>query len=89
MAAVNPYQVNPYDYAAPPARLEVVVPHDTNEFTTVCRAIYVGVGGHVAAVGLNGTAYLHKNVPSGSYIMGLFKRVNATNTTATDMLAVG
>ncbi len=89
MAAVNPYQVNPYDYAAPPARFEVVVPHASNDFATVCRAIYVGVGGDVAAVGLNNTAYVHKNVPSGSYIMGLFRRVNATGTTATDMLAVG
>lgn len=89
MAASNPYQVNPYDYAAPPSRIEVVVPHDTDEFTNVCRAIYVGVGGDVAAVGLNGTAYLHKGVPTGSYIMGLFKRVNLTGTTATDMLAVG
>jgi len=89
MAAVNPYQVNPYDYAAPPSRFEVVAPSDTVDFAIVCRAIYVGVGGDVAAVGLNGTAYVHKSVPSGSYIMGLFKRVNLTATTATDMLAVG
>jgi hypothetical protein len=53
--------------------------------------VYVGVGGDVAVVvnqaGADAT-FVHKNVPSGTYLLGLIHRVNATNTTATNMIAV-
>lgn len=76
------------DYAAPPTDFEAVTKHDTNNFSQVCRAIYVGGAGDVAAVALNDSAYVFSAVPAGTYIIGFFKRVNATGTTATNMIAM-
>lgn len=73
---------------SPPRTFETVTPHDSNDFAKVCRAIYVGTTGNVAAVDVDGNVWIHKAVPAGSYVLGLFRRVNLTNTTAADMLAV-
>lgn len=76
------------DYSAPPYVFEAITPSDASDFTNVCRAIYVGVGGDVVAVAQSdGTAYTFRNAPSGSYIHGFFRRVNSTNTTATNLIA--
>lgn len=51
------------------------------------RGIYVGTGGDVAIVTPDGVAVTHKNVASGSYLPIEHRRVNSTNTTASDMVA--
>ena len=93
MAAINRYPKDRVSYNAPPDRHEVVVPSNTADgtadFAYVCRAIYVGVGGNVAVVPVLGSPITYVGVPAGAYILGYFKRVNATNTTATNMIAVG
>ena len=53
----------------------------------VCTAIWVGTGGDVAAV-VDGTAVTYKNVPSGYPLPVNATRVNSTNTTAADMVAM-
>ena len=65
-----------------------VTPSDTDDFSSTARRLWVGTGGDVAAVDVDGTAVTYKNVPSGSYLEGAFARVNATNTTATDIIVV-
>lgn len=90
-SAVNKFSAHATGLDSPPTTLETVVPHDTNFLAQVCRAIYVGVGGDVVAVvnqGGSDVAFTFKNVPSGTYLLGLFHRVNATGTTATNMIAV-
>lgn len=93
MAAINRYPKDPVSYNAPPDRHEAVTPSDTSDgtadFAYVSRAIYVGVGGNVAVVPVTGNPITYVGVPAGAYILGYFKRVNATNTTATNMIAVG
>lgn len=89
MAAINEFNGAGKSWDAPPTRFEVVVPHASNDFAYVCRAIYVGATGDVAAVSAtDGLPYVHVAVPAGSYIVGLFRRVNAIGTSASSMLAV-
>lgn len=63
-----------------------ITPSDTVNLTRPVRQIYVGTAGNVAAVRLDDTVVVFKNAPSGGTIEGLFKRVNASNTTATDIV---
>lgn len=53
-----------------------------------CEAMWVGTGGDVVVVGAQGSVVTFKNVPSGFMLLVKAKRVNATNTTATDLVAL-
>lgn len=67
---------------------EAITPHASTNFTNGrCRAIYCGVGGNIVAV-INGAPITFKNVPSGAVLPVQATRVNAVNTTATDMVAL-
>lgn len=76
--------------SAPLASLETaeaVTPSDTVGFLGgKCRAIYVGVTGDVTAV-VGGAAVLFKAMPVGVHWIAC-TRVNATATTATNILAL-
>lgn len=67
----------------------VVTPSDTvSQADGVCRALYVGVAGNITAVMANsGTAVLFSNVAVGIFPIQVF-RVNATGTTATNIVAL-
>lgn len=66
-----------------------VVPSDVTSFTRgVCQGIYVGGAGNVAAVMEDGTVATFTAPPVGSILPIRAVRVNATNTTATLMLAL-
>jgi len=66
-----------------------VVPSDTVPFArNVCQGIYVGGAGNIAAVMSDGTVVTFTAVPVGTILPIQAVRVNATNTTATLMLAL-
>lgn len=69
------------DYAA-------VTPSDSTDLFKNACGIYVGVGGDVVAVSPNGTAVTFKNAMAGSTLPIMCKRVNSTNTTATNLVAL-
>jgi len=50
-------------------------------------AIYVGTGGDVVTVAQDDATTTWKNVPSGTFLLIAVKRVNATNTTALNLVA--
>lgn len=52
------------------------------------RGIYVGGSGDVVAVSENGTAVTFKNVPAGGILPIRARRVNSSNTTATDLVGL-
>jgi len=52
------------------------------------RALYVGGTGDVVAINENGAAVKFVAVPAGSILPIVTSRVNATNTTATDIIAL-
>lgn len=83
------FSANPDSAGYTPTKFEAVTPSDADDFAYVCQYIYVGVAGNVAAVAHDGTVVTFTAVPAGSFIPGFFKRVNATNTTATNMVALG
>ena len=68
---------------------ETVTPSDSNNFAKgVTRAIWVGGAGNVAVVTASGTVLTFVGVPAGYMLVGQITRVNSTNTTATNMLAL-
>ncbi len=73
-----------------PARAPfAVTPHDTNELTTIPKALYVGTGGNVTLRGVGGSAdVVFKNVANGQVLDVRAQYVRATGTTATDIVAL-
>lgn len=88
----------PLDPQSVPGALQGMVPDNSFRPVTpsntvaikggVARALYVGVTGDVAAINENGVAVTFKGVPAGSILPIVTGRVNATNTTATDIVAL-
>lgn len=56
--------------------------------TALPRGLYVGTGGNLEIVGLDGVAEVFRNVPDGSYWGFACKGVLADGTTAGDIIAV-
>lgn len=52
------------------------------------RALYVGVTGDVVAINENGVAVTFTAVPAGAVLPIVTARVNATNTTANNIVAL-
>jgi len=66
-----------------------VTPSDTVDLLpTGARALYVGTGGDVVAINASGDPITFKNVPSGAFMPIYTTRVNATDTTADDIIAL-
>ena len=62
--------------------------NDTVLPSGVCRGIYVGGAGDVTVVTAGGTTVTFKAVPVGTTLAIRAQSINATNTTATLMLAL-
>lgn len=66
-----------------------ITPHDSTDLAKVTRGIYVGVGGDVSVeMKGTGTAIVFKGAAAGTVIPVRATRVNATGTTATDLVAL-
>lgn len=73
----------------PDESFRAVTPSDTvNIASGPARALYIGVTGDVVAVNENNVAITFKNAAQGSIIPISTKRVNATGTTATNLIAL-
>lgn len=65
-----------------------VTPSDSTDLTTIARAIYVGGAGNVVAVMHDNTTCTFSNVPAGAILPIAVRRINATSTTATNIVAL-
>jgi hypothetical protein len=66
-----------------------ITPSDTVDLTKRPRGIWVGVAGDVAVRAKdNSTVVVFKNCPAGSTLPARTNRVMATNTTATNLVAL-
>ncbi|AVQ04480.1 hypothetical protein B7G68_15190 [Caulobacter segnis] len=70
-----------------PGRYPIAItPHDTTEVNA--RGLYVGTGGDLAIVSMDGTTSItFANVPSGTILPVFAFRVKSTGTTAADIVA--
>jgi len=69
-------------------RFTSITASDTENLDFVPRALYVGGAGDVALVGLDGTTVTFAGAQPGTIINVAYKRVNSTNTTATNLVAL-
>lgn len=65
-----------------------VTPHDSTNFSSMTRALYVGVTGNVTVVMKSGAVVLFSAVPVGTILPVRCSRVNATGTTASGIVAL-
>ena len=65
-----------------------VTPSNTVDFDTFSRALYVGGGGDLVAVFENDVAVTFVGIPAGFILPVRVKRVNATGTTASNIVAL-
>jgi hypothetical protein len=77
-----PNLLGPWDNAA------AVTPDDNADLPTTPRGFYVGGAGHLTVVMRGGQTVTYSNVPAGSVIPARAKRVRATGTTASAILAI-
>jgi hypothetical protein len=76
------------DQSAPAVNWAAVTPHNSNNLPAGCRALYVGGAGDIAVVGYDDVAVTFTGVVAGTILPLAAKRVNATNTTATLIVAL-
>lgn len=79
---------NTENNSAPAISAGAVTTSDSTNLSSFARALYVGVGGNIAAVMPNDDVVTFSNVPTGTILPVRVKRVNATNTTATNIVAL-
>lgn len=65
-----------------------ITPSDSADLPRVTDGIWVGTAGNVAAVMPNNVMPVVLSVPSGAWIPLVARRINATNTTATGLVAL-
>ena len=72
----------PAQYAA------AVTPSDSANLSSIARALYVGTSGNVAAVMPDDSVVTFSGVQAGQVLPVRVKRVNSTNTTASNIVAL-
>lgn len=72
--------------SSPAENAAAVTPSDTGAFRA--RALYIGTGGDVTLDVGTSTNILFKSVPTGTILPIAAKRVYATGTTATNIVAI-
>ncbi len=65
-----------------------IVPNDGADLAQVTRAIYVGSVGHVVVRMKSGANVSFKNVNSGTVLAVRVRGINATGTTASDLVGL-
>jgi len=85
---MSDFNAHDTDWTRPARHWADVTPHDTNNLTHVTRGIYVGTTGNVRLLSDDGLDVVFHNLAAGVIHPLSAVRVFATNTTATDIVAV-
>lgn len=78
----------PADDAFAITKSDTVDIQNSNGVATVPDAIYVGTGGNITGVTVRGTTVVFKNLPAAYILPQRLKRINATGTTAADLVGM-
>lgn len=73
---------------SPADKYFTITPHDSTNFSISTRGIYVGGAGNLVAVDEDGNAVTFTGVLAGVVYPIRCKRVNSTNTTATNLVGM-
>ena len=65
-----------------------VTPNDSSDLTNAGAVLYIGVGGDVKVDTVSGDAVTFKNMADGAILAVQVKKVYATGTSATDIVAL-
>ena len=87
MASEDLFEFHSPSLLQPWTRAVAVTPSDTADLPFVTRALWVGTGGDVGVVTLDGDTEVIPSVPGGTYLVGRLTRVRATGTTASGLVA--
>ncbi|MCF3934197.1 hypothetical protein L1787_12345 [Acuticoccus sp. M5D2P5] len=88
MPADNPFQSYQRSASAPASDAFTVTPSDGTDLATVARGLFVGGAGNVNVVTLGGTTVMFPGVAAGTILPCGVTRVLATDTTATNIVAL-
>lgn len=85
----NKYEHQGTELDSPASSAVVITPHDSTDLVKPSRGIYVGVGGDISVeMAGTGTAIVFVGVAAGTVLPFRVTRVNATATTATNLVSV-
>ncbi len=76
------------DLSSPAFVLEAITASNTVDLTNGTRGIYVGGSGDIAVVSMDDTVTTFVGVVVGTVLPIVCKRVNLTNTTATNLVGM-
>lgn len=79
---------NPINSAQPGEFATAVTTSDSVSFSVLPRALYIGTGGDATLLLPAGNTVVFKNLSSGTILPVRASRVNATGTTAADIVAL-
>jgi hypothetical protein len=80
---------SPNIYGSIPAEdAGAVTPSDSTNLTSIARSLYVGTAGNVTLLTVGQNVVTFSNVQSGTILPVRVIRVNATSTTATNIVAL-
>jgi hypothetical protein len=89
MTAIDTFKQQPETEWSPATSSVSVTPSDTEQLTYLSRALYVGVSGNVSVKLRDDTnAVVFVGVAEGTILPLQVKQVTATNTTATNIIAL-
>lgn len=78
----------PTTLTAPAREADIITPHDTTDLAVLPRAIYVGQSGDISVRFSGGQTVLFVNAQAGSFLPVRASGVNATGTTAANLIAL-
>ena len=88
MSNPSQYKFESIGLSSPAYSAEAVTPSDVTNFSSFARALYVGGAGNISVVMRDGETVVFNSLAAGSILPILAARVNATNTTATNIVAL-
>jgi len=89
MAAIDKFQGEKKTYEMSSNHLYAITPDDVNELSYIPRAIYIGSSGDLAVVPeIGDPVVIFTNLFQGTWVTVRVKKVLATGTTASNLIAM-
>lgn len=85
----DPFESHETSLTSPARNGFSVTPDDSSDLSITCRALFVGGAGDISAVlAADSSSIMFANIPAGTVLPMSVKRVEATLTTATDIVGL-